>query len=117
MTSEDFDQLFEDIKELVELNNANNLSLANMGGIQALLELIVAHKEDSVRKSACQLFSSVTANNDKVQNFATKSGAVNLAGQLDREKTPVMREAVLGALSAFVRSENFEGKRQYILKV
>lgn len=53
MSSEDFEQLFEDIKELVELNAANNLSLANMGGIQALLELIVAHKEDSVRKSAC----------------------------------------------------------------
>ena len=50
LSVDDFDELFENIKELVELNAANNISLANMGGVQALLELIVAHKEDSVRK-------------------------------------------------------------------
>ena len=59
----------------------------------------------------------VTANNAKVQSFTLKIGAVNLASQLEREKTPLMREAILGCFSAFIRSDNFPAKRQYILEL
>ena len=50
------------------------------------------------------MLSSVVGNNEKVQEFATKLGAVNLAAQLEREKTPMMREAILGALSSFLKA-------------
>ena len=86
-----------------------------MGGLQALLEIMVAHEDDGVRKNAGQVFNAVTGNNLKVQTFAAKTGAINLAAQLDREQTPAMREVMIGSLSAFMKAENFPGKRQYIL--
>ena len=66
MSSEAMDELFEEIKELVELSNANNIGLARMGGLQALLEIMVAHGDDQVRKNAGQVFNAVTGNNLKV---------------------------------------------------
>ena len=63
------------------------------------------------------MLSSVVGNNEKVQEFATKLGAVNLAAQLEREKTPMMREAILSALSSFLKAQNFPGKRQYIIEL
>ena len=50
-----------------------------MGGLQALLEIMVAHEDDEVRKNAGQVFNAVTGNNLKVQTFAAKTGAINLA--------------------------------------
>ena len=79
MTLEELENLFEQIKELVDLSAANNISLARMGGIQALLELMIAHENDEVRKLSGQVFNSVTGNNLNVQIFAAKTGAVNLA--------------------------------------
>jgi len=37
-----------------------------------------------------------------------------LAGQLEREQTPEMRDAIFGALSSFIKGANFTGKRKYI---
>ena len=79
MSSEAMDELFDEIKELVELSNANNIGLARLGGLQALLEIMVAHGDDGVRKNAAQVFNAVTGNNLKVQSFAVKTGAINLA--------------------------------------
>ena len=62
------------------------------------------------------MFSSVVTNNPDVQEFACKEGAINLAVLLEREKTPQMREAILGCLSAFLKGSNFVGKRIYIEK-
>ena len=36
---------------------------------------------------------------------------------MKREKKPALREAVLSALSSFIRSDNFPGKRQFITKL
>merc|ERR1712151_273849 len=52
-----------------------------------------------------------------MQEFATKLGAVNLSGQLDREETPQMREILIACMSAFLKSDNFPGKRQYVARV
>ena len=53
-------------------------------------------------------------NNKKIQEFATKNGAVNLAVQLEMETKPEMREMIVSSLSAFLKEDNFPGKRQYI---
>ena len=46
--------------------------------------------------------------------MAVKAGAINLAAQFEREQTPLMREAILGSLSAFIKSASFDAKRQYV---
>ena len=111
---EGISELFDELSELVAVNAANNYNICLMGGMTALLQIMVGHDSDDVRKQACQTFSSVTGNNQKVQNFALKAGAINLAAQLEREQKPAMREAILSSLSAFIKSANFEGKRQYV---
>ena len=50
-----------------------------MDGMAALLQLIIGHKDDQVRKAACVLFNSVICDNARVKDFAYKLGAVNLA--------------------------------------
>merc|ERR1712018_225654 len=107
-------ELIEELMDLVELHSRNNLNLCLMGGMTEILCLIFSHESDAVRKAACRVFGSVVSNNPDVQDFAAKSGAINLAGQLEREATPQMREAVLGCLSACLKAANFPGKRAYI---
>lgn len=72
--------LIEELTDLVELHPRNNLNLCLMGGMSEVLCLIFSHENDSVRKAACRVFSSVVSNNLDVQDFAAKSGAINLAG-------------------------------------
>jgi len=114
LTAEQLIDLLEELVDLVELHPRNNLNLCLMGGMSEVLAIIFSHNNDAVRRTACRVFSSVTTRNTDVQNFAAKSGAINLANQLDRETTPQMREAVLGCLSSFLNAANFAGKRQYI---
>jgi len=114
LTNEKLVELIEELTDLVELHPRNNLNLCLMGGMTEVLCLVFSHENDAVRKAACRVFSSVVSNNPDVQDFAAKSGAMNLAGQLERETTPQMREAVLGCLSAFLKAANFPGKRAYI---
>jgi len=114
MSSGKLVELLEELTDLVELHPRNNLNLCLMGGMTEVLAIIVSHEDDSVRKGACRVFSSVTTRNPDVQGFAMKSGAINLASQLEREKTPQLREAVIGCLSSLVNAANFAGKRQYI---
>ena len=120
LNTEEMQSLFEELVDLVSVNASNNWSLCLMGGNLALLEIMVGYSNededggDSIRKQACQLFNSITGNNLKVQSLAVKAGAINLAAQLEREKTPDMREAILGSLSAFMKAASFTAKRQYI---
>ena len=85
--------------------------------MHALLELTITLNGEGIRKAACSLFNLITTNNTKVQVFASRYGAVNLLGQLEREQTPAMREAILSSLSAFLKAENFPGKRQFITEI
>jgi hypothetical protein len=107
-------ELLEELSDLVELHPRNNLNLCLMGGMTEVLALVFSHDNDAVRKGACRVVSAVTTRNPDVQSFALKSGAINLASQLEREKTPQLREAVLGCLSSFLNASNFAGKRKYI---
>ena len=114
---DDEDQILENLNSITELiENApqNNINLCRMGGMTPILELICAHESDEVRKAACRIFNLMTANNKKIQEFATKNGAVNLAVQLEMETKPEMREMIVSSLSAFLKEDNFPGKRQYI---
>jgi len=72
--------LLEELMDLVELHSRNNLNLCLMGGMTEVLCLMISHENDAVRKAACRIFSTVVSNNPDVQDFAAKSGAINLAG-------------------------------------
>ena len=54
------------------------------------------------------------SNNRQVQEFAGKSGAINLVGQFSREQTLQVKDAVFGSLAAWMKADNFEGKRRFI---
>ena len=65
-SEEEILELFEELTELVEVNSQNKMSLCRMGGLKTLLEMIVAHKHDEVRKAACRVFNTVCSNEEKV---------------------------------------------------
>ena len=85
MQGKDILKLLEEIRDLIDISNSNSYNLCLMGGMATLLEIIVAYDGDEVRRSSCRVFNSVTNNNEKVQNFATRLGAINLCIQLERE--------------------------------
>ena len=49
-----------------------------------------------------------------MQDFAAKSGAINLTAQFDIETEPRMKESVFNCLSSFLKAQNFPGKRKFI---
>ena len=88
-----------------------------MGGMPVLLQLIFSHDYEAVRKHVCKIFNQINSNKIKVQKFAVRAGAINLAVLVDLEKSPVMRDVIVGSLRSFVGGANFVGKRQYISTV
>ena len=92
----------------------NNLNFCRMGGMGLLLEMIVTHKDENLRKKAAMVFNTMTGNNDKVQKFANAYRANNLVIQLDREDKPEMFELILGCLLACLKANNFPGKIDFI---
>lgn len=109
--------VLDQVSELVEIHERNNYNLAMMGGLHSTLEIILKHPQGDVRKMACTLFSGVVQNNLEVQEFANKLGALSLMPKFVQEEDIKNREAVIGALSSFIRSENFVGKREFISKM
>ena len=94
-----------------------------MGGMHAILFMMFLYEnkkdnECSVRITACQVFNRIVANNPRVQNFATKAGAINLALLLewDERNNPKMNESIISCLFSYLRSANFDGKAIYINK-
>lgn len=79
-----------------------------------LLSLALGHPSENVRRTCCFLVSSVCSNNKQVQEFASKSGALNLVEKFSVETNLRNKEAIFGALSSFIRAENFEGKRRFV---
>jgi len=104
----------EELTDLAELHPRNNLNLCLMGGMTELLSLILSHSSEDVRRTACSLLTSVLTNNRQVQEFASKSGAINLVGQFSQETNPAMKNSVFSCLTAWLRADNFEGKRRFI---
>ena len=68
----------------------------------------------SARRAACGIFAFAVQNNKEVQAFARKLGALNFMQQYVRENETSNREAVVGALSQYLKGENFEGKVEFI---
>jgi hypothetical protein len=58
-----------------------------MGGMTELLGLIFSHESAQVRKASCHLLTSIMSNNRQVQEFASKSGAINLVTKFSQEDT------------------------------
>ena len=46
--------------------------------------------------------------------MAHKLGSLNLMTKFVEEQTPKNKEAVLGALSSFLRAQNYAGKMEFI---
>jgi len=85
-----------------------------MGGMAVLLSLIFSHESQQVRKTSCHLLTSIMTNNRQVQEFASKSGAINLVSQFMREDSLPLKDALFGSLSAWLKADNFEGKRRFL---
>jgi len=100
--------------DLAELHQRNNLNLCLMGGMSCLLSLIFTHEAEEVRRTACSLVTSIVTNNRQVQEFAGKSGIINLVGQFDREQNIAVKNSVFSCLTAWLKADNFEGKRRFI---
>lgn len=106
--------LLDEMCDLAELHPRNNLNFCVMGGMTQILALLFSHESDKVRKGSCHLLTAVMTNNRQVQEFASKSGAVNLVGQFQREELLATKDAVFSSLAAWIKADNFEGKRKFI---
>ena len=111
------EETFEEIQEMFETNTASHMNFCRMGGMTKLLQMIIENKDKTNRARASRVFGSLVSNNSKTQEFARYSGAINLAVQVAREDDAKTKEPVLGALTAYLRGNNFVGKRDYIQKV
>ena len=83
-----------------------------------VLELMVAHSDDEIRKVACDFFKRATYDNKYVQQFLFYSAAINLTIQYEREASDQMKSCIQECVNCFLRysqnANNFQGKRQYI---
>ena len=111
------EEQFEELQDLLETAQQNNLNLCRMGGMGLLLDYIVTGKDNSIRTAACKAFTTISANNDKVQVYGCKYRANNLVIQMEAETNAAMREQVFGALLAFLKAGNFDGKRDYVTEM
>merc|ERR1712159_745615 len=75
---ENMNEMLEELQDHVELHPRNNLNLCIMGGMIELLALAFGYPNESVRRNAMQIVTSACANNLQVQEYAMRSGAVNL---------------------------------------
>ena len=113
-TEQELLAILEELTDLAELHSRSNLNLCLQGGMTELLSLILSHESARVRKATCHLLTSITSNNRQVQEFASKSGAINLVSQFAKEETLAVKDAVFGSLAAWIKADNFEGKRRFI---
>ena len=113
-TDDEIVALMEELTDLAELHPRNNLNLCLQGGMSELLSLIFSHESAQVRKQTCMLLTSIMANNKQVQEFASKSGAINLVNQFNAEQTLPLKDAMFGSLASWIKADNFEGKRRFI---
>ncbi|CDW90103.1 armadillo beta-catenin repeat family protein [Stylonychia lemnae] len=104
----------EEILELVELHPRSGLNLCLCGGMKIVMEIMFDSKDKEARKLACSIFSFCVQNSKEVQTIVQKLGALNLMHQYIREELQSNKEAVIGALSQYLKGENFSGKMEFI---
>lgn len=79
-----------------------------------LLRLIFTHSNEQVRRLSCSVLTATMLNNRQVQEFASKSGAINLVDQFEREETLPAKISVFNCLATWLKADNFEAKRRFI---
>jgi|688.fasta_scaffold132530_2 hypothetical protein len=52
--------LLEELLDLVEMHPRSNLNFCLFGGLLELMSLIFSHPDDSIRKLACSILSSIS---------------------------------------------------------
>jgi len=97
-----------------ELHPRNNLNLCIMGGMVELLSMAFGYPDGSVRRNALQIITSACANNLQVQEYAMRSGAMNLVESFCNEQDLKTKEAIFSALSSVIKADNFTGKLRFI---
>ena len=107
-------EMLDELLELIEIHVRNSLNLCLCGGMQTIIDIIFNKPHEEVRREACGVFSFSNQNNVEVQTFTAKMGALNLTHQYVRETNIKNREAVIGALSSFLRGINTDGKRTFL---
>ena len=116
LNKEEILELFEEISELFDVSKANSINFYKFGGLDILVGIILKETDIELRTFASRLFSSLLGNNLDMQKSAGRDGAVNLAAAIGIENDPVVKDLYLSCFSAFLKSENFDGKRLYITK-
>lgn len=111
---EEINELLEELMDHVELHPRNNLNLCIMGGMIEILALAFGYPDELVRRNALQIITTASANNLQVQEYAMRSGAMNLVESFCNEKNLKNLEAIFSALSAVIKSDNFTGKLKFI---
>lgn len=71
-----------------------------------LLKCIFYSKYSSCRVLALQIFSAINQNDAYVQNVSINTGALELVEVVRKEQDAIVRENMIGAISAIVRGEN-----------
>ena len=107
MKPEYLHELLDELQELVELHPRNNHNLCLSGGMVDILGMILTHPDKSIKRLCCSIFSAATSNNNVVQEFSAKLGALNLTQQCNHEEDLQTKEALFSSLSSFVKSHNF----------
>ena len=116
LNKEEILELFEEISELFDVSKANSINFYKFGGLDVLSRIILKETDIELRTFASRLFSSLLGNNLNMQKSAGRDGAVNFAAVIEIEKDPAVKDLFLSCFSAFLKAENFDGKRLYITK-
>ena len=106
--------LLDELLEIIELHVRNSLNMCYSGSMQTLMDIIFNNPDERVRQEACSIFSFSNQNNVDVQKVTFKLGALNLMHQYVKETNVKNKEAVISALSAFLRGINTDGKRAFL---
>lgn len=112
-TSENPEILLENLFDLIENLDAG-LVFCQIGGMPVLLQTIYSNKNKKARFLAAQIFQSIVQNSLTNQVFALETGAFKLIERILNEEELENKEAAFSALSAFIRGEALEIKRQFI---
>jgi len=114
MDHDKVNELLEELMDHVELHPRNNLNLCIMGGMFEMLALSFSYPDAEVRRNALQIITTASSNNLQVQEYANRSGALNLVESFCNEKNIKNKEAIFSALSAIIKADNFAAKLKFI---
>jgi len=76
---------------------------------------MVLHENNAeILRTACTIMASALQHDKEVQKIAKKCQTFNIMQRFANEDKVKNRESLMGLLSAFLRGENFEAKREFL---